>query len=349
MVESIKFPSRGTGYIYQTPDRPGPKPKRTDYCFNRGFRVEKGANGTSVFMTEFDEKKYNKEYKEWEESKKFYDEHKGEYLNNAAPYLIGKSFMFEPGKVNIIFGPNGSGKTTILRAIAGNAGIKRDGFTSLAEPFSFIGWGDTCDRERVKSYIEGLKKNSSKVKWSGNVIYYDNFAETERVGYNRIGDMCGTVLGDFKDEIAYRFGNQKSSSGEKAKWLINKIFRFQEGKLTLEKLFKPTLERNVNDTWAKTFKEQDLYYRTFPDYAKETPLTILFDEPEVNFDIATVWYLYDKALPAMCKKFGTQIITVSHSPLILSDEILNNEYVNIISLDENYTKSLKKFLGTLTF
>ena len=87
----------------------------------------------------------------------------------------------------------------------------------------------------------------------------------------------------------------------------------------------------------------------YENYDKEAPMTILFDEPEVNFDIMTVWNLYHNAFPKICQDFGTQLITVSHSPIVMCEDIVNNEYVNLISIDDDYTKSVKGLLQTMQF
>ena len=78
-------------------------------------------------------------------------------------------------------------------------------------------------------------------------------------------------------------------------------------------------------------------------------MTMLLDEPEVNFDIMTVYNLYTKAFPTICKESGMQFITVSHSPIVMCDEILNNEYINLVSLDDNYTSQVKDLLRTMQF
>ena len=116
MIKSVTFPKKGEGYIYTKPNNPGGAPSKKDRRYN-DF-------DTKTFKDKFNQEKYDKDYKEWEADKKFYDENKGKFINPAAEFLVGKTFNFEPGKLNIIFGPNGCGKTTILKAIAGNAGIK---------------------------------------------------------------------------------------------------------------------------------------------------------------------------------------------------------------------------------
>lgn len=344
MIKSVKFPKKGSGYIYETPEKPGAEPKRTDFTYRK--------YDSKTHKDKVDEEKFNKDHKDWEETKAFYDEHKGEFINPAAETLIGKTFNFEPGKLNIIFGPNGCGKTTILKAIAGNAGIAGDGMTRAADPTEVFGWLDQENRDvkAVAKYIQGLKGNTAEVDWDGNVVYYDNFAHTMKNGYNFIGGLEGTALGSFRDEIIFRVSGNRTNSGRKAMWLFGNVLAYQKNGMTLKKIFEPKLnEKRINDVWRNSYKTQDKYFQQFENYDKEVPMTILFDEPEVNFDIMTVWKLYSTAFPKICKDYGTQFITVSHSPIVMSKDIIENEYINFISLDDNYTAQVRGLLKTLEF
>lgn len=346
MIKSIKFPKKGSGYIYEKPEDPGKEPDRNDYRYwEWDF---KHGNSERVFKKE----KYNADYERWAEGKKFYDENKGQFINPAAKHLIGKTFEFEPGKLNIIFGPNGCGKTTILKAIAGNAGIAGDGMTHPADPTDIFSWdaAEKYDVKKVAKYINKLKQNTAEVKWDGNVVYYDNFAHTMRHGLSFFGGLEGTALGSFKDEIAFRMNGERVNSGKKAMWLFNNVLNYQKGGITLEKIFAPKLNNGrMNDLWSKSYKVQAEYFQQYENYGKEVPMTILFDEPEVNFDIPTVWSLYSVAFPKICEDYGTQFITVSHSPLVMSQEILDNEWIKVISIDDDYTARVKEFLKTMKF
>ena len=223
--------------------------------------------------------------------------------------------------------------TTILKAIAGTAGIVGDGMTRPGDPLDVFGWDD--DRESIEAvakHIEKLKQNTADVVWDGNVVYYDNFAHTFNLGNSFIGGLEGTAL------------------GRRAMWMLGNVLEYQKRGLTIKKIFEPFLKnKRQNDTWYKSYKTQDKYFQQFENYDKEVPMTILFDEPEVNFDIMTVWNLYHNAFPTICEKMGTQIITVSHSPIVMCEDIINNEYINLISLDYDYTKSVKELLHTMQF
>ena len=345
MITNVKFPKRGNGYIYEKPVNPGKAPDKESYKYwNWG-------NGISNPKKTFEEDKFNRDYEVWAADKKFYDENKGKFINPAAKYLIGRTFKFHPGKLNIIFGPNGCGKTTILKAIAGAAGIPGDGMTRPADPLEVFGWDDKIkDIKKVAEYIEKLKQNSAEVGWDGNVVYYDNFAHTMRIGYGEIGAIGGTALGSFEDEITFRVSGNRVNAGRKAMWLLGNVLEYQKQRITIEKIFEPYLKnKRANDVWANSYKTQSEYFKQYESYNKEVPMTILFDEPEVNFDIMTVWNLYSKAFPAICEKTGMQIITVSHSPIVMSQDIIDNPYVNLISIDEEYTKQVKDLLKTIPF
>ena len=346
MVKSVNFPGEGEGYIYEKPEDPGKKPDKKsyeywDWSFKRDVNKDK-----RVFKKE----RYNRDYERWKQEKEFYDEYKGQFINPAAKYLVGRTFNFEPGKVNIIFGPNGCGKTTILKAIAGNAGIKDDGMTRAADPLEIFQWNDKPTVEAVGKYIEKLKLNSADIVWDGNVVYYDNFAQTMKNGYGYIGMLEGTALRSFSDEITFRIAGGRSNAGKRAMWMLGNVLEYQKDGITIEKIFKPHIKNGRNnDVWEKSYKTQAEYFKRYENYDKEAPMTILFDEPEVNFDIITVWNLYSNVFPVICEKCGTQIITVSHSPLVLSKNVIDNQYTNLISIDEEYTNQAKELLNTMKF
>ena len=348
MITNVKFPKKGNGYIYEKPENPGKEPNKESHEYWDWNWSSNDLDPKRIFK----EDKFNRDYERWAEDKKFYDENKGKFINPAAKYLVGRTFEFQPGKLNIIFGPNGCGKTTILKAIAGTAGIPGDGMTKPADPSEVFGWVDDELRntDKVAEYIEKLKQNSAEVGWDGNVVYYDNFAQTMKLGYGEIGALGGTALGSFEDEIAFRLNGNKTNAGRKAMWLLGNVLEYQKKGITLGKIFEPYLKnKRANNIWSSSYKTQAEYYKQYENYNKEVPMTILFDEPEVNFDIMTVWNLYSKAFPTICEESGMQIITVSHSPIVMSQDIIDNPYANLISIDEDYTREVKGLLKTMNF
>jgi AAA15 family ATPase/GTPase len=136
--------------------------------------------------------------------------------------------------------------------------------------------------------------------------------------------------------------------GQNSIYLINKLTKICTNKFSIDDIdtsFEKEYKR-VNDVWGNTWK---LAY----DYIKEkhtddnASLTIMLDEIDKSLDINNIIMLYTEVLPKLVQKYNVQVILVSHSPIILSDKIYNSEDYNIISLDENYTTSVRENIQML--
>ena len=342
MIKSVFFPSDGTGYIHDKPTKPE-KPIKGDYKYHKG-----GWRGLK-YGTEFDEESYNADMAEYKEGMKVYRKTKDKYLLPCAYNLIGKTFNFEDGKINILFGPNASGKTTILKAIAGKC-IITDGFTKLLEPMDIRSkeLGENATVDNIKMETERLSLNTSVVEWTGNPVYYDNFSNRKNTGM--LGCLTGSFLENTVDEACYILDKNRISSGQNTSYIFGKIAKIISRTKSLKSLVeKQRWGEKMNDTWESAYNSQLEYFSQFPDYGKELPATVMFDEIDKSLDIETIWRLYTEYLPAFLEKWRNQFIMVSHSPIILSDEVCKSDKYNIISLDENYTESAKEILKKAHF
>ena len=108
MVSSILFDDK-SGYIgsrYTEDDKPK-KPVKNDCKFRHyDYNLHKDI---------FEKEKFDKAMEKYEADMKFYKEHLGQYKVGCSENLVGRTFTFEPYKINLIFGPNCSGKSTILK------------------------------------------------------------------------------------------------------------------------------------------------------------------------------------------------------------------------------------------
>lgn len=322
-IKSVKYPKKGTGYLYNKLERPV-KPD----IYTRG-RYKK------------DENIYKEEMDMYEKDMEYYKEHKGEYVLKCSTNLVGRKFIFDDKKINIIFGPNGSGKSTIIKSIAGVA-LTTDGFSKVHEPLEFRNWDRLESKYDPQTIVEDISQNTSIVEWEGNPIYYNNFEETLSNGRGYFGEIQGSLIDSLEDEIVYRLSvDKKTSAGEKSAYIFNKIIKIASSKKSLEEIIKPTIDSYLksNIAWATAGQNQLDYFKQFKNFSVQSPITLLFDEVDKSLDISTVVNLYTYIFPLMAEKFGCQIITVSHNPLILSDKICGDkDKYNIISMDENYTK-----------
>lgn len=281
--------------------------------------------------------------------------------NKNTKDLIGKKFTFSD-KINIIFGDNGSGKSSILRAIAANA-LTNDGWTKpfLFEPvyltnFKNILYGDDDKDERYT--IEDLKekivtneaKNSYKIEWDGIPVYYENFQSKNG---SSIGDFSGSLLDGAGDEVVYHFGKNKVSKGELQFFLFNKLYKQIEKPVTLDMVCEKVKKwaKNSNDVWYSCYKIQEEYlYSQLKENIDNPKNTVLLDEIDKSFSITNAILFYKDILPRLCEKTNTQIILVSHNPIVLSNIIYDRKDVyNLVSINEEYTTEIKEMLKDIKF
>ena len=277
--------------------------------------------------------------------------------------LLDREFIFEPNKINLLFGPNGSGKTTIIRAIAahGLCGARDhfDGFTNFDcfSPMEVMpGFELVTEQNKlianVKDAITKRAGNEAVVEWDGFPVYYQNIASRNS---NTLGSLVGGgIINSFGEEMLYRMNNSQQSAGQQTVVLFNKLVSVLTNTdvMNVEKTIDTAEKKlkEVNETWSNTYRGIIGYYKQY--YRSDTEnkkMTVLLDEIDKSLDINTVISLYNNVMPNLASNYPVQIIAVSHSPIILTDNIFNNPMYNIISLDENYTAQCRKSLSNFTF
>lgn len=343
MINSIKFPKRGKGYIYEKFEMTRTKPDPHDWKYRGSVYDHK----TGKFKDKYDTKKYEEDLAAYEEKLKFYNEHKDQYTAGRASYnLIGHEFHFTPG-VNIIFGPNGSGKTTILKALAGNA-LCTDGFSTLIEPLDLKNrdWNKDPTLQNVIDTAAKMKMNTCTIDWSGNPIYFDNFSS--RQSYGSLGNLVGSVLDNDLEEVNWMIGKNQISAGQQTKYIVNKILYKLEANLSLKELTAHYLDKKrLNDEWMKSYQACIDYLAQHPDFDKKGAYTLIFDEMDKSLDVETVIDLYQRVLPALHEHYGCQIITVSHSPILMMPYFQNSDKYNIIDMERKYSEDVKSKMSEL--
>lgn len=332
MIESIKF-TGPNGYIWKIIGEPECS-VRGNYDLHSDISHFSDSDQTEI-------QEWREKYIKWEK------EDKGKYLNpGLVNNLSGREFKFSADKVNIIFGPNGSGKTTILKALAGAAGTT-DGYATLQGPLDLREtWNSEID---FPGFLKKLSKNDVVVEWDGVPVYYDNFAN--RKTYGQIGDLGGSVLGDdILTEIQYTLSREHRSGGENILYLFSRLVDIMKEPISYSKIFKKyitadkKLNIGMNSSWNEAYRVQLEYYLGFPMSWTDSAGTFLFDEPDRSMDLLNQNTLYTEVLPKVLETTGAQIIMISHSPVILKDDVYKNPEYNIISISDEYTKNTRKAL-----
>lgn len=263
--------------------------------------------------------------------------------------LAGKTFKFSSDKINVLFGPNACGKSTIIKALAaycmcGNDLKTQDGLTSYRkiEPIEY-GFGD--DKKTNEALLEIIRKtagNEMKVDWDGGFVYNNNFGARRSCAF---GDLSGSIF-DENDELLYIMNKDKSSLGQQSIMFINKITQLCTGLKEPFKMMEADYLKtitHINSAWETAYRLSYEYIKRHQT-SDDAQLTVLLDEIDKSLDINNIILLYTKLLPVLIEKYNIQVILVSHSPVILSDAIFNNPAYNIISLDEKYTETVRENL-----
>lgn len=335
MISSVTFPEKGKGYVYETIEEPSEP--------NRGYREY-----MDMTPKEFAKAKaqYKRDHAEWEK-------HKDDYVNPfLAETLIGKTFDFKDHNINVLFGPNACGKTTLIKTIAGTA-LVTDGFTKLAQPMEIRhAFGEDMTLQHVMEHVEYLKQNTSTVVWDGSPVYVDRFSETYAKNNHIAGGLVGSLFGTFAEEVMYRVGKNRISEGQKTNYLLSKIIQNGLQERSIEELISPDLDRvrkGFNSVWKNCYEMQAEYLMSFENYAKKSPTTFVFDEIDKSLDIMSVYRLYTEELPRIVEKLNLQIIMVSHNPIVLCDAVYNSEYYNIVSMVDDYSENARETLKNAKF
>ena len=272
--------------------------------------------------------------------------------------LLGKKFVFEPHKINVIFGENAAGKSTIINTLAaycqcGDAD-NLDGWTNInfvnpLSSHSFLSSSEENDEKYVQQVVEDninrLMKNNAVVEWDGIPVYNDSFSNRKMLG--QLGELTGSVLDSVLDEALWL--TSRRSLGEKSIAILCKMIPKLEKPFTLEECLS-RVKKNYNNIWEVYQKALVQRLKRFNSgFSGETVNTFMFDEIDKSMSISNVVTLYTKILPSLVEKTGCQIIIVSHSPVIMTEQVYDSRFYNIINVTEGYAEECKSILSGFKF
>ena len=272
--------------------------------------------------------------------------------------LLGKKFVFESHKINVIFGENAAGKSTIINTLAaycqcGDAN-NLDGWTNInfvnpLSSHSFLSSSEENDEKYVQQVVEDninrLMKNNAVVEWDGIPVYNDSFSNRKMTGW--FGELTGSVLDSTLDEALWL--TSRRSLGEKSIAILCKMIPKLEKPFTLEECLS-RVKKNYNNIWEVYQKALVQRLKRFNSgFSGETVNTFMFDEIDKSMSISNVVTLYTKILPSLVEKTGCQIIIVSHSPVIITEQVYDSRFYNIINVTEGYAEECKSILSGFKF
>lgn len=199
---------------------------------------------------------------------------------------------FEP--VTILYGGNGSGKSTALNVIAEKIGASRD--TIFNKSNFFKDYVDMCDMDEVK--VAGIKRIITSDDVFDYILNLRNLNEgIDNKRENLFGDYLDAKYSDFKMKSLEDYEELKKVNSARSK--------------TMSKFIRKNLMSNV-----RLYSNGESAYRYFIEKITENGLYIL-DEPENSLSpkrqIELMSFIEDSA-----RFFGCQFIISTHSPFLLA-------------------------------
>ena len=347
MITSITFnKNKDQGYIYN------PKYKKV---LKREFE---GWSEKQIEEYIAEAKRTHQDWKLGRRPKDYFykDVRDGYELPHLVKNLGEKTFTFHPTKINVLFGPNGSGKSTIIKELAnyclcGTRDVS-DGFTNPyhIEPLYINGSiFDESSKYTLSNYRKSLslngKRNDVSVVWDGGAVFNENINGRRTTG--SVGDLVGGLFTSGLDEFVYLANRGQMSLGQNTIYLIQKLTEICENIPTLSDFENQVKKHNDNGPWYKTgclaLKHINKHHQP------GATMTLLLDEMDKSLDIENTLLLYRDFLPALQKKYGIQIILVSHSPIMLTNIVQDSSDYNFISIDKKYTKQMKELFKGVSF
>jgi predicted ATPase len=227
-------------------------------------------------------------------------------------YAAGKPFfkgrrqlVFKPG-LNILFGPNGSCKSTVLRILAGTMCAEQGGLSAVTEASIRANVDISASISRRR---KGPAKHQIglKVEHDGQPVVFIDPRE-------RVGLTGGAFDADFFEQgLAEKLQLSRQSHGEAALVRATPALALLTGQAQFPAEVLQRFDRRVNDVWTEVLALVDAAMA--PTIARGQP-TILLDEPESNHSLvwqARLWELL--ARESVANNF--QVIVASHSAYAL--------------------------------
>lgn len=216
--------------------------------------------------------------------------------------------------INLLWGPNGVGKSTIIKAIAKSGMAEETGRSKLASgvAMSWLGFGND-DKKPYRIPNDGQ-----------TFLYFD-----PSITY-------GTHGGAHFDDDNFMLGlqNMMSSNGQSTgQFAREQLIRVLH---SVGQDTRPTFgykRQEVNDQYQKVYDEFQNFFMPVMDTG---PVTLLMDEPERSFDIPNRAEMWDSMFELVAAGH-LQIIVASHDPLLL----LETREIHVIDLEPGYFERCK--------
>lgn len=250
------------------------------------------------------------------------------------PNVGKKKFEFKKG-INLLYGPNGCGKSTIIKTIKGYCAIKVGGWTHPSVP-SEIGIGRLNGSDYPHAYSTYTPANcKALVVWDGLPSFFnDGDVKIHELEYFFKFKTAGDGITDEND--IEKILTEKPSAGQYRLLKINKVLNLLKAGAPDYNIedFKGYENKDDNYYANREFKFWNYINRLYTANHDDSCNTVLLDEPERSLSHAKQKEFFLEILPRELKDYQVIIATHSLYSIFTPD-------ANIIEMEDGYIEDFK--------
>lgn len=260
--------------------------------------------------------------------------------HNSRRKVFPDKIEFKPG-MNILFGPNGCGKSSIINAIGAN-GMTVRGWSNMNFSALRLFRDGKAD---IRGFVKRTLGFGSEMGFDGPVYFHNDYEIRRFAGWSTAGTGIGSGTACAESYLSEHMDNRLRSAGEGEMAIQGAtLSNILSGRWAFNReLIEADAEQKLN---ATTDPETAVCIKGQLDYARESWLkggapTLLLDEPELHLDFEIMDGLFTRLLPQFLSQ-GYQIIMATHypfAPFLFKD-------ANIIGIDRDVEK-FKKYVTEL--